>query len=232
MPRQLVPNVPGLSTSPPRLAKSLAITFPVRKLQICHGKTVLLLPMIPLPRSFICHVLIYIFLQFEKVHANRVISSSNGALPDDFEGYSGQYEYQPRPPIAKRPLISPELFKVLLNECNTKCWRRILPWHECIEVNSEANYLSRIPKKKGDFDVSEKGGERVAFGIEADYVPSMIVFAIYHLLAILPSFAFWSYWLAYHEGDWQNASVPLLTTVALITVFWITIGATESNRQF
>ena len=67
-------------------------------------------------------------------------------------------------------------------------------------------------------------GESVAFGIEADYMLSLWMLTAYHLMAILPAFAFWAFWMSKHSGDWQNASVPLLTVLAMITVFWVMAG--------
>lgn len=53
---------------------------------------------------------------------------------------------------------------------------------------------------------------------------SLVILVAYRLAATLPAFAFWSFWLSTHPGDWQNASVPLLTVLALITVFWVMAG--------
>jgi hypothetical protein len=84
--------------------------------------------------------------------------------------------------------------------------------------------MTEIPKKLSDVEPLLKVGQGFAFGIEADYVLSLRILAAYHLLTIIPAFAFWAFWLSNNPGDWQNASVPLVTVLALITVFWIMAG--------
>lgn len=157
------------------------------------------------------------------MYVNRVMSSPKQELPD-YHGHRDHYEYEPRPPNAQPPLIDPGIFRILLSECNEVCLRKALPWHDCIRISPKSSYVTKIPKKKDDFEVSNETGERVAFGIEADYMLSLRVLAIYHLIVIIPSFIFWAYWMSKHSGDWQNASVPLMTVVALTTVFWIMAG--------
>ena len=66
----------------------------------------------------------------------------------------------------------------------------------------------------------DEAGEEVAFGIEADYMVCFKRLAIYHLLLIIGPVIFWGVWMWKHPGDWQNASVPLLAVIALMTVFW------------
>lgn len=64
----------------------------------------------------------------------------------------------------------------------------------------------------------------VAWGLEADYALSFVFIAVYHLVPVLSAFGFWIYWLVKHPGDWQNASVPIMTVAALIAVFWMPFG--------
>jgi hypothetical protein len=66
--------------------------------------------------------------------------------------------------------------------------------------------------------------EKIAFGIEADYLPSAAFFFLYHTVLILSGFGFWIYWLTQHPGDLQNASVPLFTVFGLIAGFWTLLG--------
>jgi hypothetical protein len=89
----------------------------------------------------------------------------------------------------------------------------------------------RIPQKKGIFDTAFESYnpslqlvEKIAFGIEADYLPSSAFFFFYHAILILSGFSFWIYWLKEHPGDLQNASVPLFTLFALIAAFWAFVG--------
>jgi hypothetical protein len=133
-----------------------------------------------------------------------------------------EYEYTPRP--AELPLIDPRLYEILLSECEEQCPWACLRLHDCIRLGTSRSYTDRIPRRKQDIEDLLKAGAGVAFGIEADYMLSLVILVAYHLTAILPAFAFWSFWLSAHPGDWQNASVPLLTVLALITVFWVMAG--------
>jgi hypothetical protein len=91
--------------------------------------------------------------------------------------------------------------------------------------------LKLIPKKKSEFAV--QSGQDIggfAWGIEADYALSLLHLSVYHLIPLLSGFGFWVYWLTRHPGDWQNASVPTLTTIALMAVFWVPFGSGFNSR--
>lgn len=81
-----------------------------------------------------------------------------------------------------------------------------------------------IPKRKENFHIEQDTNESIAFGIRADYVLSLGYLFFYHLVTVVPAFVFWAWWIARNPGDWQTASVPLATTLALITVIWIMAG--------
>ncbi|KAI8623942.1 hypothetical protein F5Y19DRAFT_481082 [Xylariaceae sp. FL1651] len=171
------------------------------------------------------------FVQFERIIVDEV-SSCGEALPDD-HGYTIDYTYRPRPPAARKPLIDPARFSVLLKTCNSLCYWSLLPklLHKCRRLPVNSKEWLRIPQKKGVFgtttDLYSSGpqiAERVAFGIEADYLPSNVFFFLYHAILILSGFGFWIYWLREHPGDLQNASVPLFTIFALIAAFWAFLG--------
>jgi hypothetical protein len=82
--------------------------------------------------------------------------------------------------------------------------------------------LKSIPKKKSEFAVqSQQKVDDVAWGIEADYALSFFLLSIYHLIPLLSCFAFWIYWQIFHPDDLQTASVPILTTIALMGLFWV-----------
>ena len=163
------------------------------------------------------------FVKFQ-VYGDRVLSSEKEDLPDDY-GYAEDYDYTPRPPQAKMPLINSNEFKLYLSACITNCkMASFLPsfWHDCFVPPPEAKLLQRIPKKRSRLCLSGQGCEDVAFGLEAEYVISFISVIAYHLLLIVPAFGFWAYWLLQRPGDLQNASVPVFTVIAIITVFWTT----------
>ena len=89
----------------------------------------------------------------------------------------------------------------------------------------------RIPQKKSAFDAPSSAPtshldlvDKVAFGIEASYLPSHLFFLVYHVAFLLSGFGFWAYWIRHHPDDLQNASVPLFTVIMLIGSFWTLFG--------
>lgn len=161
-------------------------------------------------------------MKLEKASTNIYTSSTKQELPDKY-GLSAQYEYAPRPPKAEPPLIDPRMYHILLSECQPVCYWRFSPWHHCIHLDPGCIHVKKLPKRN-DGSRLFTSDEDLAFGLEADYMLSLRILAAYHVLTIVPAFAFWAFWLTYHPGDLQNACVPLMTVVALITVFWIMAG--------
>lgn len=128
--------------------------------------------------------------QLKRLTAKRVVSMSGQALPDD-HGQTDVYEYDPRPPEATIPLIDCNIFNLLLSECPEVCsWKVFWPWHDCVPAQLATEYLSMIPERKEHFNVLTHTGESVAFGLEADYLLSFWMLATYHLISIIPAFAF------------------------------------------
>lgn len=81
--------------------------------------------------------------------------------------------------------------------------------------------LERIPKRKRR--VEEDGDSREVFwGIQAIERLSFAVVATYHVFVLAPPLVFWLLWLFYwdHQGDMQNASVPFLTALGILSLFW------------
>lgn len=115
------------------------------------------------------------------------------------------------------------MYQILLSECDKPCYWRVLPWRYCIHLDQGSFHIKKLPKLKGTSDPLADVNE-LAFGLEADYMLSFRILAAYHILTIVPAFAFWGYWMTRRPGDLQNASVPLLTVLSLITVFWIMMG--------
>jgi hypothetical protein len=111
-------------------------------------------------------------------------------------------------------------------------WSFLGPWlHDCFYLSPLSGRLRCIPKKKSEFVVeSEQAIDDVAWGIEANYAIPFLLLSIYHLVPLLSSFGFWIHWLVRRPGDRQNASVPALTTIALMAVFWVPFQFTSNVR--
>ncbi|XP_014560348.1 hypothetical protein COCVIDRAFT_89616 [Bipolaris victoriae FI3] len=159
------------------------------------------------------------FVRFRKISVDRVFFSCEG-LPEDIV-VANEYEYDPKPPLGKIPLIEPDVFAACLDSCDDGCkWSVLGPWlHDCFQLQPDKERITCIPKKKKEFAVKSKyDAENLVWGIQPGYAVSLVMILIYALVPLLSAFGFWIYWLAHHPGDWQNASVPMVTAVTLETL--------------
>jgi hypothetical protein len=114
------------------------------------------------------------------------------------------------------PVIDLRMYQILLKECDENCiWGAIWPWHDCLPPYISDEYITRLPKRKEAEENLLKSGKGVRFGNEVNY---MLRLGVYRLVIVAPPFAFWVISLVKHPEDWQDASVPLVTVLALITV--------------
>ncbi|EXJ74071.1 uncharacterized protein A1O5_02365 [Cladophialophora psammophila CBS 110553] len=160
------------------------------------------------------------FRKFLKYRAERISSIQDG-VPE----HNPDYEYKngsQTPPI-ERPPISQEEFEDSLYPCATPCNLWFWPWHECIGPLTQQRMYERLPKKKNFWDV--KGANySEAWGLESRYKASFIHMLAYHLLMVVGPFGFWGWWQSRHLDDMQGAAVPLTIVLALMSMFWSSIG--------
>lgn len=166
-------------------------------------------------------------LKFEKCCAQRVVSRGS-SLPADFE-----YEYNPRPPGAEMPPITPHEFRMALSSCPPNCRFALL--HSCSHYSDSDYAIQRIPKKKNEWCIktSVKPGDAdiFAWGLETYYVTSKCHVVFYNLLILLGPFAFWAWWQRKHPADMQNASIPTTFVLGLLALFWTLSGILEDLRH-
>lgn len=169
--------------------------------------------------------------QFETLGDDIVYSSVGESLPEDY-GLGRDYEYSPRPPQQRAPLIAAEFFAVWLNECNANCWACWFRWHPPQRIPRGRAIITKIPKKNSRFDVSTLDPvEPIAFGMEADFVCSFLLMAMYYCIPVIGSAVFWTFWLVNNPGDWQNACVPLTTVLCLYGAIWSLHSMTKAWRK-
>lgn len=96
-------------------------------------------------------------------------------------------------------------------------------FHECRGRKNCGHFkvLRYIPKRKRQWNISLDEETDEAWGIQATFGISFCRVALYHLLILSGPATFWGLWLRQWPTDWQNASVPLCTTVALVSLFWL-----------
>jgi hypothetical protein len=81
--------------------------------------------------------------------------------------------------------------------------------------------LDRVPKRNRR--LVEDGTDRTTFwGLLAIEALCFWKVLLYHVLFLLFPFVFWVLWLTVmkHPADLQNASVPVVSAVGFLSIFW------------
>lgn len=147
-------------------------------------------------------------------------------LPED-HGHEAHYQYHPRPPRVKNPLIGKQEFTRCLRTCESFCLWSYLPGfkHRCSRHHGDSHKWKRIPSRtSAAFDPKAAQPGEVAYGLEAVHVLSFPMVFFYHSVSILAWFGFWIWWLEGHPNDLQNASVPMMVFLGIIASFWVLPG--------
>lgn len=160
--------------------------------------------------------------QLEKIRKNRIIFRGKD-LPTD-----PNYEYNPRPPNAEIPPITPHEFELAFSSCSPRCV--FSPFHDCVELPTGTFAMERIPKRKSAFQLNASAPE-FAWGLSAQHSISLVGVVAYHMLIFLGTVAFWAWWLRQHPDDLQNAAVPLTVVAVLISLFWSSAGILKTSGE-
>jgi hypothetical protein len=114
--------------------------------------------------------------------------------------------------------------------CDSPCRWRI--FHECVPELINRKTIERIPKKLSMFKIKDiHAKESEAWGLKAQHEVSAAYVAVYHLLILIPPFAFWGWWQYTHPEDLQNASVPAVVALGMLSLFWGTNGILTEGRH-
>jgi hypothetical protein len=103
--------------------------------------------------------------------------------------------------------------------------RILSPFHRCSHFcPTTVNRLDRIPKRSERRQL-EAPGQEDAWGLHAIEYISAVRVVIYHFLIFTGPLVFWGLWLWYwgHDSDLQNASIPFLAVISLLSMFWALI---------
>ncbi|KAF2679311.1 hypothetical protein K458DRAFT_346974 [Lentithecium fluviatile CBS 122367] len=143
-----------------------------------------------------------------------------------------EYIYQPRPPIATNPPISRHEFEMHLNACDTPCRWSWLFFHECMPPLDTSTSIGSIPKRNKQFDITNPTtSNKPSEGLEAKHTVSALYVFLYHILILAGPFGFWAWWTTEHPGDLQNAVVPVMVAIGLLSCFWSTSGLLPQGRE-
>lgn len=140
-----------------------------------------------------------------------------------------EYEYEPK--AQKSPaVIPPELpplaqddFIEAFGTCASSCVRSWLWFHTCRQVEAERRYIERIPKRNMMFSIGKRTQED-AWGLETRRRVSAVRVIIYHVSILTAPIVFWAWWQHRYPTDLQNASVPFMAAMALLSLFWAVVG--------
>ena len=141
-----------------------------------------------------------------------------------------EYIYDPRKAKAKHPPLTKHMFKVAFSVCSESCPFQYV--HRCRFGSTGTDGLERIPKKcrEWDFKAADPDSDH-AWGLKACPGLCGARIVMYNLLILLGPYAFWAYWQGTHPTDMQNASVPTMFVLSLITLFWTLSGAMNVLRE-
>ena len=72
---------------------------------------------------------------------------------------------------------------------------------------------------------------KIAWGLQAQHVISLVHVLLYHVLILVGTFVFWAWWNVRHPNDLQNAAVPLTVVTTLLSLFWTSTGILKRLRE-
>ena len=164
------------------------------------------------------------FFKFEKFDEEEIAPCGPGIPAPD----NKDYQYDPKP-VKDMPPITRHEFKKRFYACHRRCLPAICgvrnPLHRCrkpCRYSPEA--VNRLPKRSWPLEMG--GDVRATFwGLYVVECISFFRVAAFHAIVIIPALVFWFMWLFYwgHSGDLQNASVPFLCALGIISLFWYSL---------
>jgi hypothetical protein len=157
------------------------------------------------------------YAQFEKFEAHEFAPKSKHAFP----GVTNvDYEFQPKP-MDSVPPVSEHEFNKRFYACHRR--QALLHLHyKCRTLGLQSyDLLKLFPKKRTEL---EEGGDKREYfwGILAREAVGLRWVFFYNFLCISPMLAFLLVWIfpLGHNGDLQNASVPISIMTAMLSLFW------------
>jgi hypothetical protein len=94
--------------------------------------------------------------------------------------------------------------------------------HRCSHFcPSTIDRVDRIPKRTIPLEFEAQGQEE-AWGLHAIEYVNLVHVVVYHIVMLAGPLIFWGLWLWYwgHKADLQNATVPLVCMIPVLSFFW------------
>lgn len=160
--------------------------------------------------------------------------------PHDESPHDKEYGYYPRPML--HAPVSRHMFNHLFNACYSDQglahklhYPLITP--SCVIKSIPGKLLDRMPKRDrlidGEAEFSEDQDVEVFWGLVAREQRSALRVAIYMLLGLGPSLWFMFQWLFGwgHDGDLQDATVPLMFSATMLGILWAFVYSGDDVRE-
>lgn len=128
--------------------------------------------------------------------------------------------------------ILPSVFTTYIDGCNQGCIKTRLDildlFRECRGRNhcGKHRVLQQLPRRLRKWNI-DKDEKDEAWGLNAVFAVSFCRVVLYHLLILTGSLLFWGIRLGKWARVWQNASVPFMAVVALVSLFWLPFARTK-----
>ena len=168
-------------------------------------------------------------LQYHKANPNEIIAG----LADLPSITNTDYLFNPAPDSA----ILEKVFATNFYGCKPACMKAhfdiLCILHECYGRNHCGHHrvLQCLPRRRRKWEIGRDTETDEAWGLNAVFGLSFFTVLIYHLLIFTAPLGFWSFWIARHPGDWQNASVPLFAAAVLLNLFWLPFGFRYEGKR-
>ena len=171
------------------------------------------------------------FVKFEKFDYDSSVPRG-----EDMPEHDPDYKYVPKPRKSTDPMppIDPHEFKTRFYSCYRGGQRHK---HILFPCNKEVyrpddDGLDRIPKRTKALavEIPKRG---FFWGLHAQENISLLMVALYNFLLLVSPFVFWICWLFVwnHSGDLQNASIPTVVVVALLSMFWLPLFTNKDHHR-
>jgi hypothetical protein len=78
-----------------------------------------------------------------------------------------------------------------------------------------------IPRRDKRFQLTTHvSGREDMWGLYVEFMPSLLRIVLWQIAISTAGWAFLAWWLTKHNGDWQNAGVPITLILTALVVFW------------
>ena len=143
------------------------------------------------------------FTKYTRIYINRLVKHQKPELPS-----CPTYHYAPRPPLDDHPID--------IHEWQDRFYDRT-------STGGYSDALVLIPKRNQEFSLRQHDGRRDMWGLNVEFRISFLVVMAWFVVIVL-GLVFGIWWYRTHNGDWQNAAVPVGTTLTTLAVLWLPLN--------